>query len=87
MRFSTGFLAAALLVCALVVSGHAAGGVPAPQPAKPGFAFPTENITIELWWHEYGPFTAYVKELIEAYKKARPNVTINPKPRLNEKNA
>ena len=27
------------------------------------------NVTIEIWWHEYGPFTAYVKELIEAYKK------------------
>ena len=40
--------------------------------------FPTDNVTIEIWWHEYGPFTAYVKELIEAYKKVRPNVTINP---------
>jgi len=41
-------------------------------------AFPTENVTIEVWWHEYGPFTAYVKQLIEAYKKLHPNVTINP---------
>ena len=40
--------------------------------------FPTGNVTIEIWWHEYGPFSSYVKELIEAYKKARPNVTINP---------
>ncbi len=39
---------------------------------------PADPVTIEIWWHEYGPFTAYVKELIEAYKKVRPNVTINP---------
>jgi multiple sugar transport system substrate-binding protein len=43
-----------------------------------GAAFPTDNVTIEIWWHEYGPFTAYVKQLIEAYKKVRPNVTVNP---------
>jgi multiple sugar transport system substrate-binding protein len=41
-------------------------------------AFPTEKVTIEIWWHEYGPFTTYVKDLIEAYKKVHPNVTINP---------
>jgi multiple sugar transport system substrate-binding protein len=40
--------------------------------------FPTEKLTIEIWWHEYGPFTSYVKELIEAYKKVRPNVTVIP---------
>ncbi len=40
--------------------------------------FPKEPVTIEIWWHEYGPFTAYMKELIEAYKKVRPNVTVNP---------
>src|SRR5659263_317979 len=39
--------------------------------------FPKEKVTIEIWWHEYGPFTAYMKELIEAYKKVRPNVTVN----------
>jgi multiple sugar transport system substrate-binding protein len=56
----------------------AATATKAPEPtATPSFTFPTENITIEIWWHEYGPFTAYVKELIEAYKKVRPNVTIN----------
>jgi multiple sugar transport system substrate-binding protein len=52
-------------ICGVVGPAHAA-------------TFPTENITIEIWWHEYGPFTAYVKELIEAYKKVHPNVTINP---------
>jgi multiple sugar transport system substrate-binding protein len=41
-------------------------------------AVPTEKTTIEIWWHEYGPFTAYVKDMIEAYKKVRPNVTVNP---------
>jgi len=40
--------------------------------------FPQDKVTIEIWWHEYGPFTAYMKELIEAYKKVRPNVTVNP---------
>lgn len=49
-------------------------GVAAETPA----GFPKEKVTIEIWWHEYGPFTAYVKELIEAYKKVRPNVTVNP---------
>jgi multiple sugar transport system substrate-binding protein len=53
-----------------------AGGAGA-QPSAPA-NFPQGNVTIEIWWHEYGPFTAYVKELIEAYKKVRPNVTINP---------
>ena len=52
-----------------------AGGVGA---ADPPADFPKGPVTIEIWWHEYGPFTAYVKELIEAYKKVRPNVTINP---------
>ena len=74
MRFPTGVLAAVLLVSVPMLSGPAAGAGQAPA----AFAFPTENITLELWWHEYGPFTAYVKELIEAYKKVRPNVTINP---------
>jgi multiple sugar transport system substrate-binding protein len=49
-----------------------------PPTAGAAAAFPTENVTIEVWWHEYGPFTAYVKQLIEAYKKVHPNVTINP---------
>jgi multiple sugar transport system substrate-binding protein len=40
-------------------------------------AVPTEKTTIEIWWHEYGPMTAYVKQLIEDYKKVRPNVTVN----------
>ncbi len=53
------------VVCGIVGPAHAA-------------TFPPENITIEIWWHEYGPFTAYVKELIDAYKKIHPNVTINP---------
>ncbi len=63
-------LAACLL--AIVATTYMPAAVAAP------LAFPTEKITIEIWWHEYGPFTAYVKELIEAYKKVRPNVTVNP---------
>ncbi|HSB73755.1 MAG TPA: ABC transporter substrate-binding protein [Candidatus Methylomirabilis sp.] len=74
MRLPTGVLAMVFLLGVLGVSGPAAGAA----PAKPAMAFPTENITLELWWHEYGPFTGYVKELIEAYKKVRPNLTINP---------
>lgn len=46
-------------------------------PAATAFSFPTEPITLEIWWHEYAPMTAYVKDLIEQYKKVRPNVTIN----------
>jgi len=41
-------------------------------------AVPTEPVTIEIWWHEYGPFTAHVKQLIDAYKQVRPNVTVKP---------
>jgi ABC-type glycerol-3-phosphate transport system substrate-binding protein len=78
MRFLTRFLAVTLLVSVTWIGGPAVDAATAPDPAKPTLAFPTENITIEVWWHEYGPFTAYVKELIEAYKKLHPNVTINP---------
>src|SRR5574341_12902 len=74
MRSPTGILAIVLLLSLLPLSGPAAGAAPAP----PAFAFPTEPITLEVWWHEYAPFTAYVKELIEAYKRVRPTVTINP---------
>lgn len=52
----------------------AGGAVAVETPA----GFPKDNVTIEIWWHEYGPFTAYVKELIADYKKLRPNVTVNP---------
>jgi multiple sugar transport system substrate-binding protein len=70
--------AAVALAAVMIILGGAAISVLA-EPAKAAAAaFPTENVTIEIWWHEYGPFTAYVKELIEAYKKVRPNVTINP---------
>ncbi len=78
MRIPTALLAVALLLSVTVLGGPAVAATQGSPPAKPAFSFPTENITIELWWHEYGPFTAYVKELIEAYKKVRPNVTINP---------
>jgi multiple sugar transport system substrate-binding protein len=53
-----------------------AGAPAAAADAPPGF--PKDKVTIEIWWHEYGPFTAYMKELIEAYKTVRPNVTVNP---------
>ncbi len=65
---------AASLAAAAVLSLVPFGSASAADP--PGF--PTGPVTIEIWWHEYGPFTAYVKELIEAYKKVRPNVTIQP---------
>lgn len=70
--------AVAIIVTMIVALGAAPQPAKAAQPTNPTFAFPAENITIEVWWHEYGPFTAYVKELIEAYKKVHPNVTINP---------
>jgi ABC-type glycerol-3-phosphate transport system substrate-binding protein len=62
-------VAAALLATVMALSMQAAVAAPP--------AVPVEKTTIEIWWHEYGPFTAYVKELIEAYKKVRPNVTVN----------
>ena len=49
------------------VEGPFAGG---------NWEFPTKPITISIWWHEYGPFTAYVKELIERYEALHPNITI-----------
>jgi multiple sugar transport system substrate-binding protein len=62
------------LAAAAMLSLIPAGGASAADPAN----FPKGPVSIEIWWHEYGPFTAYVKELIEAYKKVRPNVTIHP---------
>ncbi len=50
--------------------------LPAAAAADPPVV-PTEKTTIEIWWHEYGPFTAYVKQEIVAYQKLHPNVTIN----------
>lgn len=64
-------LAATAATLSLIAGGPAFA---ADAPA----GFPKENVTIEIWWHEYGPFTAYVKELIAAYKQVRPNVTVNP---------
>jgi multiple sugar transport system substrate-binding protein len=49
-----------------------------PAAVADSSAVPTEKTTVEIWWHEYGPFTAYVKELIPAYEKLHPNITINP---------
>jgi len=40
--------------------------------------FPEEDVTIEIWWHEYGPFTEYVYELIDRYEQMHPNVNIEP---------
>ena len=70
IRRTVSSLAVAALLS--VIAGGAA------LAADPPANFPKDKVTIEIWWHEYGPFTAYVKELIEAYKKVRPNVTINP---------
>jgi multiple sugar transport system substrate-binding protein len=71
------FLAVVLLVSVTCLCGSTVNAATAPKQTKPAFVFPAENVTIEVWWHEYGPFTAYVKELMEAYKKLHPNVTIN----------
>ena len=38
---------------------------------------PTEDVTIEIWWHEYGPFTAYMEEMIPNYMEMHPNITVN----------
>lgn len=74
-----------LVACAAPTAAPAPAPQPTSAPAQPtsapapsGFTFPSEPVTIEIWWHEYAPYTAYVKELIEAYKQVRPNVTINP---------
>jgi multiple sugar transport system substrate-binding protein len=64
---------AVLLAGAAMLYLQAAFGAPPAAPA----AMPTEKTTIEIWWHEYGPMTAYLKELIQEYKQVRPNVTVN----------
>ena len=46
-------------------------------PAAVGWTFPTEDVTIEIWWHEYGPFTAYMEEMIPKYMEMHPNITVN----------
>lgn len=63
-------------VAAAAILTLTAGGTAIAADTPPGF--PSDKVTIEIWWHEYGPFTTYMKELIEAYKAVRPNVTINP---------
>ncbi|MFT4150263.1 MAG: ABC transporter substrate-binding protein [Paracoccaceae bacterium] len=40
------------------------------------FEFPAEPMTIQIWWHEFGPLTAYMGELIAAYQGLHPNVRI-----------
>lgn len=75
MKRFQGLPAVLLALLAVLSMGLA---IYAPVGSADAATFPTENVSIEIWWHEYGPFTAYVKELIEAYKKARPNITINP---------
>lgn len=49
------------------VEGPFAGG---------GWNYPTGSVKISIWWHEYGPFTKYVYELIDSYQKLHPNVSI-----------
>ena len=63
-------VAASLLAVGMALSIQAAAAAPNPVPTTP--------TTIEIWWHEYGPFTAYVKQLVAEYEKLHPNVTINP---------
>lgn len=49
------------------VTGPFAGG---------GWAYPSQPVKISVWWHEYAPFTAYEKELIQRYETLHPNVSI-----------
>ncbi len=49
------------------VTGPFAGG---------GWMYPTQPVKISVWWHEYAPFTAYEKELIQRYETLHPNVSI-----------
>ena len=63
-------VAASLLAVGMALSIQAAAAAPNPVPTTP--------TTIEIWWHEYGPFTAYVKQFVAEYEKLHPNVTINP---------
>ena len=58
-------LPAVAIIVMIVAFGAAPEPAKAAQPTSSTSVFPAENITIEVWWHEYGPFTAYVKELIE----------------------
>ena len=46
-------------------------------PVEASWTFPTENVTLEIWWHEYGPFTAYMEEMIPKYMELHPNITVN----------
>ena len=55
------FTATPLALVLMLFLGVALRGFVGPANAA---TLPTENVTIEIWWHEYGPFTAYVKELI-----------------------
>jgi multiple sugar transport system substrate-binding protein len=65
-----------LVVMGVVFAGTQAGV--AGEPAKTAGIFPSGNVAIDFWWHVGGPLTPLLKELVERYKKFRPNVTINP---------
>ena len=76
--FIMSIVALLLLVGTLPISGETLkpmAGINGPF-AGGGWEFPTKPIKIAVWWHEYGPFTAYVHELIGRYQKLHPNVTI-----------
>ena len=73
-KWSTKRVLSSLVAAAMLTLAAGAAAIAADTPA----GFPKDKVTIEIWWHEYGPFTAYMKELIEAYKTVRPNVTVNP---------
>ena len=76
--FIMSIVALLLFVITLPVSGEMLkpmAGIQGPF-AGGGWEYPTKPIKIAVWWHEYGPFTAYVHELIDRYQKLHPNVTI-----------
>src|ERR1039457_4453453 len=63
-KFSAALLAGAASLC---LQGALAAAATVPE----------ETTTIEIWWHEYGPMGVYLRQLIDEYQKAHPNVTIN----------
>lgn len=69
--------AAAATDAPAAVATEAPAAVATEVPVAEGWTFPTEDVTIEIWWHEYGPFTAYMEEMIPKYMELHPNITVN----------
>jgi multiple sugar transport system substrate-binding protein len=86
-------LGAAAIVVAACSSSSASPGATASTsaasapPVTASFAYPTEKVSLNLWWwgeQEAPGATKYLNDAIAAYEKLHPNVTITPTLQTND---